>query len=58
MAGSLYTDQELAVSARNANQKRYQDLKNRAEKSASTYDWNLFDPKTASEWCLWWGMDS
>lgn len=53
MAGSLYTDQELAVSARNANQKRYQDLKNRAEKSASTYDWNLFDPKTYGNFGNW-----
>lgn len=53
MAGRLFNDQELAVFAQNANKNQYQDLKNRAEKTASAYDWNLFDPKSYGNFGNW-----
>ncbi|MEE3358164.1 MAG: hypothetical protein VZR31_08770, partial [Lachnospiraceae bacterium] len=53
MADRLFNDQELAVFAQNANRNQYQDLKNRAEKTASAYDWNLFDPKTYGNFGNW-----
>ena len=53
MATPLFNSQELAVAGLEENKNRYQDLKNRAEKSASTYDWNLFDPKTYGNFGNW-----
>ena len=53
MATPLFNSQELAVAGMEENKNRYQDLKNRAEKSASTYDWNLFDPKTYGNFGNW-----
>lgn len=53
MATPLFNSQELAVAGMEGNKNRYQDLKNRAEKSASTYDWNLFDPKTYGNFGNW-----
>ena len=53
MAQPLFNAQELAVFGQNEKANRYQDLKNRAEKSASTYDWNLFDPKTYGNFGNW-----
>ena len=53
MATPLFNSQELAVAGLEENKNRYQDLKNRAEKSASTYDWNLFDPKTYGHFGNW-----
>lgn len=53
MATPLFNAQELAVAGLEDNKNRYQDLKNRAEKSASTYDWNLFDPKTYGNFGNW-----
>lgn len=53
MATPLFNAQELAVAGLEENKNRYQDLKNRAEKSASTYDWNLFDPKTYGNFGNW-----
>lgn len=53
MATPLFNAQELAVAGMEENKNRYQDLKNRAEKSASTYDWNLFDPKTYGNFGNW-----
>lgn len=53
MATPLFNEQELAVAGLEENKNRYQDLKNRAEKSASNYDWNLFDPKTYGNFGNW-----
>lgn len=53
MATPLFNAQELAVAGLEENKNRYQDLKNRAEKSASNYDWNLFDPKTYGNFGNW-----
>lgn len=53
MATPLFNSQELAVAGMEENKNRYQDLKNRAEKSASTYDWNLFDSKTFGNFGNW-----
>lgn len=53
MATPLFNSQELAVAGLEENKNRYQDLKNRAEKSASTYDWNLFEPKTYGNFGNW-----
>lgn len=53
MATPLFNSQELAVAGLEENKNRYQDLKNRAEKSASNYDWNLFDPKTYGNFGNW-----
>lgn len=53
MATPLFNAQELAVAGLEGNKNRYQDLKNRAEKSASTYDWNLFNPKSYGNFGNW-----
>lgn len=53
MATPLFNAQELAVAGLEENKNRYQDLKNRAEKSASTYDWNLFNPKSYGNFGNW-----
>ena len=53
MVTPLFNAQELAVAGVEENKNRYQDLKNRAEKSASNYDWNLFDPKTYGNFGNW-----
>lgn len=53
MATPLFNSQELAVAGMEGNKNRYQDLKNRAEKSASTYGWNLFDPRTYGNFGNW-----
>lgn len=46
MATPLFNDQELALYHQNENADRYQALKNRAEKSASRYDFNPLDFST------------
>ena len=53
MATPLFNAQELALYHQNENANRYQDLKNRAEKSASRYDFNPFDAKTYGNFGNW-----
>lgn len=53
MATPLFNAQELALYHQNENANRYQDLKNRAEKSASRYDFNPFDVKTYGNFGNW-----
>lgn len=53
MAEPLFNAQELAVAGLEENKNRYQDLKNRAEKSASRYDFNPFDANTYGNFGNW-----
>lgn len=53
MAEPLFNAQEIAVYGQQENAKRYQDLKNRAEKSASRYDFNPFDASTYGNFGNW-----
>lgn len=53
MATPLFNDQELALYHQNENADRYQNLKNRAEKSASRYDFNPLDFSTYGNFGNW-----
>ena len=53
MAEPLFNAQELAVAGLEENKNRYQDLKKRAEKSSSRYDFNPFDASTYGNFGNW-----